>query len=58
MGLNIEKYGILRAKVLSMDPLSNMNKIYVTLLREERQQQLTKGDDLRQFAEGAAVGEN
>lgn len=55
MGLDTEKYGTLRSNVLSMEPLPNMNKVYAALLREERQQQLSKGTDPRPFSEGAAL---
>jgi len=43
MGLDSAMYGMVRANVLSLEPLPSMNKVYAFVAQEERQQNMTKG---------------
>lgn len=54
MGLDTYLYGTVRSNILSLEPLPNLNKVYAFIIREERQQALAKGRDVRDSTEGAA----
>ena len=45
MDLGSDFYGMVRSNILSLDPLSSLNKLYVFVIREELQQAMTKGMD-------------
>ena len=42
MGLDHKKYNTMRSGVPSQDPLSNLNKAYAAIVRDERQLQFTQ----------------
>ena len=54
MGLDTEQFGIVRSNLLATEPLPTMNRAYAAILREERQEILTKGIDSRSMAEASA----
>lgn len=43
MGLDSSQFGVIRLNILSIEPLPNVNKVYTVVIREERQQSMTKG---------------
>ena len=54
MGLDTEQFSIVRSNLLAMEPLPTLNRAYAAVLREERQQALSKGPDGRTVVEGSA----
>ena len=54
MGLDSSHFGVVRSTILSMEPLPNLNKAYSMILREERQQTLTRSMEVKTTIEGAA----
>lgn len=53
MGLYSSQFGVVRSNILSMEPLPNLNKVYSMILREERQQTLTRNMEIKTVVEGA-----
>ncbi|KAJ1697041.1 hypothetical protein LUZ63_005553 [Rhynchospora breviuscula] len=54
MGLD-DVYGPIRTNILSMDPLPSLNKVYSTVIQEERHKSVVRGRDERSEAVGFAV---
>lgn len=54
MGLDSSHFGVVRSNILSMEPLPNLIKAYSMILREERQQTLTRSMEVKTTIEGAA----
>lgn len=54
MGLDTKQFGTIRSKLLAMEPLPSLNKAYAAILREERQQSLTRGVESKPIIEASA----
>ncbi|KAJ1691232.1 hypothetical protein LUZ63_015387 [Rhynchospora breviuscula] len=54
MGLD-DVYGPIRTNILSMDPLPSLNKVYSTVIQEERHKSVMRGRDERSEAVGFVV---
>lgn len=53
MGLDSENYKNVRSNILGLDSLPNLNKVYASVLREEKQRQLTSMEE-KPVGEGSA----
>ena len=48
VGLDENMYGTVRSNILAQDPLPNMNKVYSTLIQEERVKTIARGKEERE----------
>jgi hypothetical protein len=55
MGLNDGIYGAVRSNLLATDPLPSLNRVYSTLIQEERVRTITRGREERSEVMGLAV---
>lgn len=54
MGLDTEQFQTTRSDLLAMEPFPSLNEAYAVVLREERQQILTKGMKSKMVVEALA----
>lgn len=47
MGLDENVFGVVRSNLLTMDPLSTLNRVYSTLIQEEQVKTTTRGKEER-----------
>ncbi|KAL1310047.1 uncharacterized protein [Arachis hypogaea] len=55
MGLDDVSYGTVRSNILATDPLPSLNRVYATLVQEERVKMITKTEEGRSAAMGLSV---
>uniref|UniRef100_A0A7C9E1T6 Uncharacterized protein n=1 Tax=Opuntia streptacantha TaxID=393608 RepID=A0A7C9E1T6_OPUST len=55
MGVDSDVYGTRRSDILSLEPLPNLNKVFVFVIPEERQQAMARELEGRDRVEGAAL---
>ena len=51
MGLDTKRFGIVKSNLLAIEPILTLNKVFVVILMEERQQILEKGMESRFIVE-------
>ena len=42
MGLDVSRFGVARSNILSIEPLPNLNNVYLMVLKDERQQSMNR----------------
>ncbi|KAK3019894.1 hypothetical protein RJ639_002943 [Escallonia herrerae] len=55
MGLDETIYGTVRSNLLAQDPLPNLNRVYSTLIQEERVKTIARGKEERATLNGGAI---
>ncbi|CAA7016761.1 unnamed protein product [Microthlaspi erraticum] len=57
-GLNSERFGIVRSTIQSIEPLPKLSQVYQRIVREERQQTMTRNKDVSTDVVGFSVNAN